>query len=311
MQRTVQFWRITNAAGGEIRSRFPASKAVRLLKAARTDGLDRHQTCRDGVELIAHPAGNSPPMIILDKVRRQNLPNVGDLSGNRSALPLPEGNGLLEPTYFAFLEHNAVAVLLSGNGPRPKRLTSYLKAKMGVSIGLVPILREDFETVLREMRITRVDVAVPADRISRDLVGGDWVAALDGARQLAQEGAITIGMSVGRKSNEEKVRLGERFRGLVNELLEGGGIGSFKRARVEGRMPDGSLEGCGPHRGPPGPEGRGRPTAASRPRARVQRGKADPRRAGQNLRRRDSPFQHVGSRCARVDRRTLQAGFGR
>lgn len=181
-------------------------------------------------------------MIILDKVRRQNLPNVGDLSGNRSALPLPEGNGLLEPTYFAFLEHNAVAVLLSGNGPRPKRLTSYLKAKMGVSIGLVPILREDFETVLREMRITRVDVAVPADRISRDLVGGDWVTALDGARQLAQEGTITIGMSVGRKSIEEKVRLGERFRGLVNELLQGGGLGSFKRARVEGRMPDGSQE---------------------------------------------------------------------
>ncbi len=64
----------------------------------------------------------STPMIVLDRVRSTNLPSVGDAAGNRRPLNLGGGTGLLEPTFFALLDHNAVAVLTSGNGPRPKRL---------------------------------------------------------------------------------------------------------------------------------------------------------------------------------------------
>ena len=149
-------------------------------------------------------------MIILDKVRRDDVPSVGDPKGNRTRLALAEGSALLEPTYIAFLSDNVVAVV-NGNGPRPKRLAEYINQKFSAGVSLEPVLRGNYDTILRDMQISRIDIAIPADRVTRELVGGDWVEALDGAHRLTENGIIRIGMSVGTAGTKES-RSGTRRR---------------------------------------------------------------------------------------------------
>lgn len=236
MQRSVQYWRLTNADGTDMTQPFPAEKLVRGLKHAADRGLDRHRHCRDGMVLLGHAGRLQPvPSIVLDKVRHDNLPSVGDAGGRRRAIGLAAHEGLLEPTYCAFVDNNVVAMLMSGNGPRPQRLVDYLAAKFGVHVGLTPVLRKDLDVVLREMRITSVDVTIPAQRINRDLVGGDWVQALDAGRQLSQDGLVKVGFSVGRSgTRDHKRRLGERFRDLIDQLRGSGALSSFQSAKVGG-----------------------------------------------------------------------------
>lgn len=238
MQRSIQFWRIAGSGGTDLPGTFPASQFVKVLSDAETANLDRHRVCRNGMTVIAHAAGRSPhPMVLLDKVRRENYPSVGDRAGRRQAMRLQEGEGLLEPTYFSFLDNNVVAALVNGNGPHPQRLAEYVRSKFRTPIGLVPVLRRDLDAVLREMRITEVEVAVPAERLDRDLVGGDWVEALDGARSLSHDGVIRIGLSVGQKGDAfYKASFSEHVRGLVDQLRQATGFGDLTTAKVAGSV---------------------------------------------------------------------------
>lgn len=238
MRRSVQFWRLTNSDGTELAHQFPAAEVLGCLANAEVAGLDRHRHCRDGMVLIAH-AAHSPafPTMTLDKVRRENLPSVGDSVGKRRPIGLTPDEGLLEPTYCAFTPNNVIAILISGNGPRPQRLADYFGAKFNLSIGLTPVLTRNLDQVLREMRVTSVEVTIPAHRVDRDLVGGDWVYALDAGRQLSEDGLVKVGFSVGRSgTKDEKRRLSERFRGLVNQLRGSGGLSEFQSARVAGSL---------------------------------------------------------------------------
>ena len=188
--------------------------------------------------VIAHAAGVVPlPTILLDKVRRENYPSIGDEEGTRQPMRLNAGEGLLEPTYFSFLENNVVAVLVNGNGPHPQRLAEYVRTKFSTPMAIVPVLRRDLDTVLDQMRFTQVEVAVPAERVTRDLVGGDWVEALDGARNLSQDGTIRIGLSVGQKGDAfYKKTFSDRLRSLTSELRQATGLGEFSTAKVTGKI---------------------------------------------------------------------------
>ncbi|WP_431711464.1 hypothetical protein [Glutamicibacter uratoxydans] len=236
MNRNVQFWRIVNGAGEELPGTFPANALVTLLEQAENRGMDRHLECRNGMMVLAHAGGNRPlPTVLLDKVRRENFPSVGNSQGQRSRIPLGSDEGLLEPTYFSFLPNNVVAVLVGGHGPHAQRLSEYLQIKFATSVSLQPVLRHDMDRILQEMRLTQIELAIPAENIDRDLIGGDWVQALDGASTLTHEGVIRIGLSVGRSGGASyKESFSNRLKELVSHLREATGIGVLKTARVSG-----------------------------------------------------------------------------
>lgn len=240
MQRTVQYWRIVNTDGSPIDGVFPAADVADILAQAERDHCDRYRYCRDGMVLIGHGirVARSEPMLILDKVRRENLPSVGDLDGSRLSIGLSPGQGLLEPTFCMFGPHNVVAMLTSGNGPRANRLAEYLRAKLGVEIGLDPVLTQDLDKVLDEMRASAIEVSIPAERVTRDLVGGDWAAALEANRRLADNGGvIRIGMSVGHKGSQtHKNSVRQHIRQLIDSLRSSGAVDQFKSAKVTGTL---------------------------------------------------------------------------
>lgn len=238
MQRNVQFWRIVQSDGAALTHRFPAADLVKALESAATLGLDRHRVCKNGMTVLAHASGLSPmPMLLLDKVRRENYPSIGDRSGQRQAMRLKAGEGLLEPTYFSFLPNNVIAVLVNGNGPHPQRLAEYIRTKFQTPIGIEPVLRRDLDVVLSGMRLTEVEVAVPAERLDRGLVGGDWVEALDGARQLSHDGMIRIGLTVGLRGDAQfKASFSDHLRSLVSQLRQAVGFNELTTARVAGQV---------------------------------------------------------------------------
>lgn len=150
------------AAGRQI----PVGQVVRRLCAAEAADQNRYRRCRDGMVMLGK--GVAEPdhrMIVLDKVRRENLPSVGDPIGARRAIPLGEDEGLLEPAYCLFAARNIIAMLTSGDGPRPRRVVDYLKAKLDIEVGIKPVLKQNLDDVLAEMRISEIQVAIPVSRI--------------------------------------------------------------------------------------------------------------------------------------------------
>ncbi|WP_441958193.1 oxidoreductase [Mycolicibacterium houstonense] len=236
MNRTVQYWRLLQPDGAPLPGEFPAEQVVRRLQRAEADGLNRYRRCTDGMLLIAHGTRDAR-MLILDKVRRENLPSIGSAAGARRAIGLTPDEGLLEPTYCLFGERNIVALLTSGDGPRARRLVDYLEHKLGIEVGIEPILTQNLDQALDAMSVSRVDVAIPANRINRELVGGDWVQALDGARALAQDGVVRIGISVGRRgTGTQKDAIRRRIRELIDNLRGSGALSEFESARVVGSI---------------------------------------------------------------------------
>lgn len=239
LQRTVQYWRLVKQDGKPLDGAFPAEGVVSALVAAEAEEKDRHRICADGTVLIGHGVAGPPHhLLVLNKVRRENLPGVGDSVGARRPIGLNEGEGLLEPTYCLFGENNVVAMLTSGNGPRARRLCDYLRAKLGVDVGLDPVLTQDLDRVLDEMKLSSVEIAVPAHAVTRDLIGGDWASALNANRVLVQDGGvIRVGVTVGRRgTREQKGRIRDSIRGLVNQLRGSGSVEELNSARVTGTV---------------------------------------------------------------------------
>lgn len=238
MKRTVQYWRLIGPDGKPLAGKFPVGQVVRRLCAAEAADQNRYRRCRDGMVLLAK--GVAEPdhrMIVLDKVRRENLPSVGDPIGARRAIPLGADEGLLEPTYCLFTARNIIAMLTSGDGPRPRRLVDYLSAKLDIEVGIEPVLTQNLDDVLAEMRISEIQVAIPVSRIDRNLIGGDWIEALDGARLLAQDGVVRIGMSVGRRGTRvHKESIRARLSRRVADLRGSGALSEFDSARVSGTV---------------------------------------------------------------------------
>lgn len=240
MQRSVQYWRLVKTDGSPLDGRFPAARVAQLRRDAQDSGRDRHVSCRDGMVLIAHAERRRSrnPLITLDKVRRENLPSVGDRVGSRRPIGLASDEGLLEPTYCMFVHDNVVAMLVSGNGPRAKRLCDYLSARLSVEVGVDPVLTRDLDRVLDEMQISSINIAIPANRIDRALVGGDWVESLDAGRALAQNGGVVqVGMAVGRRGDRAyKHSIRVRIRSLIDQLRGSGALSEMQSARVTGTI---------------------------------------------------------------------------
>ncbi|MFF1831592.1 hypothetical protein [Paenarthrobacter sp. NPDC058040] len=236
-RRSVQFWRIDQLNGDALSGPFPARRVAEVLRRAREDGTDRRFTCTDGTVLLAQAAAMSPhPVLLLDRVRDSNLPSVGDALGRRKPLPLAPGDHLLETTYFAFLKRNVIAVLTSGNGPRASRLGEYLGGMLGLELGLVPVVREDIEEILTRLEVSRFEFALPAERLSGQLMEGEWADVLDSASRLITEGTFRISLSVGRSGKaEDKQRIRDRIQQLIDLFRRAGSVEHFDYVVAEGK----------------------------------------------------------------------------
>ncbi|MGP0221999.1 MULTISPECIES: hypothetical protein [unclassified Paenarthrobacter] len=236
-RRSVQFWRIDQLNGFPLTRPFPARRVAEVLANARQAGTDRHFTCADGTVLLAQTAAMSPaPVLVLDRVRYSNLPSVGDALGRRKPLPLAPGDHLLETTYFAFLKRNVMAVLTSGNGPRPPRLAEYLDGMLGLDFGLLPVVREDVEEILARLEVSRFEFALPAERLTGKLMEGEWADVLDSASRLMTEGTFRLSLSVGRSgTTEDKQRIRERIQRLIDLFRRSGSVEHFDYVVAEGR----------------------------------------------------------------------------
>lgn len=134
-----------------------------------------------------------------------------------------------------FLGGGYLAVLTGGDGPHAQRLAEYMREKFGVDWSIEPVLRDNLDEVLAEMRITEVKVSVPAERITRELVGGDWYSALESGKQLVDDGIVRIGMSVGQRGDRTfKQRMSDQFHARVEQLRQSFGLHEFKAAKVTG-----------------------------------------------------------------------------
>lgn len=186
--------------------------------------------------VLGHTITGAPgPALILDRVRTGNYPSAGDSAGNRLPIPLGNGEVLLEPTYALFLKNGLLAVLVGGDGPHPQRIGEYIREKLALGWYLEPVLRDDLDEVLNELRITELQVSIPAELINRELVGGDWYEALESASRLASNGIVRIGMSIGRRGNREfKARMNDYFHAKLSELRQAAGLTHFQSAKVHG-----------------------------------------------------------------------------
>lgn len=235
MRRRLQYWRAFTRDGHPATTPKPID-IIETLVNARQRNIDRHWECQNGMTVLAHPApSKNEPVVILDRVRTGNYPSAGDANGNRRRIPLGRGEVLLEPTYVMFLEEGYIAVLTGGDGPHAQRLAEYLRIKFNADWWLEPVLRDNLDEVLEEMRITEISISVPADLISRDLVGGDWYQALEAGKQLTEDGMVRIGLSVGQKGDRSfKEQMSEKYHDLVSSLRQAIGLQDFKTASVMG-----------------------------------------------------------------------------
>ena len=119
MNRNVQYWRLIQPDGSPLPGRFPAQQVVNRLLQAPQNNQDLYRRCRDG--MVSHGVqGSGERMLILDKVRRENLPSIGGSAGRRRAIGRGVDEGLLEPTYWLSADHNIVAgrASVQAVGPR-------------------------------------------------------------------------------------------------------------------------------------------------------------------------------------------------
>lgn len=236
MRRRLQYWRVVDGNGAPLEAPDPWRITATLTNAKRR-GVDRHFECKNGMTVLGHPVEHSAgPIIVLDRVRTGNYPSAGDGAGNRRPIPLGEDDVLLEPTYVLFLQGGYVAILAGGDGPHAQRLAEYIRGKFNCEWRIEPVLRDNLDEVLAEMRITELQISVPTSSITRELVGGDWFEALEAGKRLAEDGTVRIGMSVGRKGDQNfKERMSEMYRARVFQLRQSLGLQDFNSARVHGR----------------------------------------------------------------------------
>lgn len=235
MQRTVQFWRLANADGSSLSTIFPAGRVVRALQHAEQHKLRRYRKCTDGVETLGKGVAVRPLCTVaLYRTRRTNLPRLND-DGAVTPIPLGHAQSLAEPSYFGFHPRNVVSLLYNNDGPRASRLPDYLNAKLGCNVRLLPIYREDLADVLDQMRMTAVELSIPAAQVAH-LAGGDsWAEVLENQARLLSDGYIGMKISIGRggKAADRESRAG-RIKDLVGLLRGRNDLAAFKKIKVTG-----------------------------------------------------------------------------
>lgn len=187
----------------------------------------------DGFESHLVPVAGSPAHFELHRIRIEDLPSErreGVIVDLNSSV-----NELAEGSHFLALPNNLLAFVGTGFSPRPGRLASWLRSRIGWNVWLEPVIRPDAGEVLDNLRrVTSVEVKISAEEARRlDLSGffnedDDPLGALLVAQRARQGGIITVGWSVGRDGHADQ----SWFTRLV-ERLRNADLTSFRSAKAK------------------------------------------------------------------------------
>lgn len=236
MERWVQVWQITDPVGDPLPYRFPAHRVRDVVSAAQSANEDLYSIDRDATVTLMESFSGTRPHLALHTIRRVNLPSE-DANGRIVDLSINEAHGLAEGTHFLFCPRNVVVCLYNHQGPRIKRLGSWLHDRLGLDVSFVPLLRADTWAVVEQMRtITAVEVSIPAAQ-ARALEpppdnDDDLLTALRASGDASQSGSLRVSWTVGRGRDRMPQ---SRMRGLAESLFRLDKRG-FKVAKIHGRL---------------------------------------------------------------------------
>ena len=219
MRRMVQFWQVADGKGDALDVAFPARRLVEKLQAARTAGVSRYYTARDGYRILAEGVQASPrPYVAVYRSRYVNLPGK-DVAGDVVDLGLNQGEGLAEGTHFVFFPNNIVGVLYNFEGPTVRRFSAFLSFKFDLDVTFVPVYRRDILALLDRLdRMSKIELSIPANQVPLLTAADDddgFARALAETADLLHSGNIQLKVSVGQGAGEERY---EKIRDLARRL---------------------------------------------------------------------------------------------
>jgi hypothetical protein len=236
VERTVQFWLITDGAGNPLPGRFPTIQVARAL-AAMTPNEARYEAS-DGLRLYCQASVvDSPTHLALYRLRQENLPAL-EAGGIVQDLKLDPDQSLAETTHMVFFRRNVVGVLYNSDGPRLKRLIGYFRYQFGIDVSFRPIIRPSVLEEIRQMRrLSFVELTLPVERTwMLDEVAEDPADAIAAIREAAEKsGAKKVKLHFGLwgADSDAMARWQRTMLGLA------GGLTAFTSAKVRGKTAEG------------------------------------------------------------------------
>jgi hypothetical protein len=236
VDRTVQFWLITDGAGNQLLGRFPTMQLARAL-TNMTHNEARYEAA-DGVRLYCQvPVVDSPTHLALHRLRQENLPAL-EARGIVTDLELDPDQSLAETTHMVFFRRNVVGVLYNSDGPRLKRLIGYLRNHFEIDVSFRPIIRPSVLEEIRQMRrLSFVELTLPVERTwMLDEVAEDPTEAIAALRVAAERsGAKTVKLHFGLWGADSAAMA--RWQHTMLSLA--GGLDAFTSAKVRGKTAEG------------------------------------------------------------------------
>jgi hypothetical protein len=231
VERTVQFWHVTDLLHEQLSGRFPVKALIHLIEQIPTD--DPYVETLDGVRLLGMvPPTKASDHLVLCRVRSDNLPSL-ERKGLIGDLDLADDQNIAEATHFRFFGRNVVGMLYNHDGPRIGRLEQYIERVAGARVAFSPVLDADTARRLDQLRtITSVTLSLPVDRAY--LLPAASTSADDVPRALREMANVSLAKTVhvrfvirgGRQGSER------RFRDWIRSVITSSSLGAFKKFEV-------------------------------------------------------------------------------
>jgi len=200
VKRSIYFYR---ADAGIHTSGKPIPVNLRVSLAA-IDALPcaeggRYLEQDDGNTLCAWIDSPDEQRFRLATIRRADLPRV-EQGGNLTDLQLSADQGLYEPIHVHVFENNIFGVEFNFYGPRPSKLSWYLRQVTGnddIRFTLDPLLRQDVLAQLNRLEDLRVlDLAIrPSYATAVRQANRDLGAAFEAAARVGQSQLVRLVLS--------------------------------------------------------------------------------------------------------------------
>ncbi len=198
-ERRIMFYRIdcgTDEGGDAIA--YDPEPPFRRINGLGWNNNGRYQPSMDGGVTCAWvDRMQANQRMQFATVRRAGLPLVEDGSGTLTSLGIPPSSGLAEITHVLFFPNNILGAVFNFYGPRPTRLSGYLKAKVPgtpAELSIEPLIRADVAEQLDRFETLRlVDLKIRPSYAqiveqANDSLGSAFTAATaavtDGAKGL-------------------------------------------------------------------------------------------------------------------------------
>lgn len=160
-ERRIMFYRIdcgTDEGGDPVA--YAPEPPLRRINGLDWNNNGRYQLSMDGGVLCAWiDRMQANQHMQFATVRRAGLPLVEDGSGTLTSLGIPASSGLAEITHVVFFSNNILGTVFNFYGPRPTKLSGYLKAKVPstpAELSIQPLIRADVAEQLERFETLRL-----------------------------------------------------------------------------------------------------------------------------------------------------------